>query len=77
MKVKASSNFWCVPSQMYLQARTSMSGLNDVRQRAAHLGVGAVGRHDQVVAAVGLEAVDLGLEAQLDAERCARGPAGC
>jgi len=26
MKVKASSNFWCVPSQMYLAWRTSMFG---------------------------------------------------
>ena len=69
MKVKASSNFLWVPSQMYLQARTSMSGLKTCGQRRAHLGVGAVGCHDQVVAAIGFEAIEFRFELQLDAER--------
>ena len=43
--------------------------LEDMRQGVAHLGVHAVGGDHEIVAAVGLEAVDLGLEAQLDAQR--------
>ena len=44
-------------------------GLEDVRQRAAHLGVDAVRRHDQVVTLVGLQPLDLGLEPELHPER--------
>ena len=51
--------------------------LEHVGQAAANLRVGAVGRHDQIVAAVGVGAVELGLELQRDAQRTAPGPAGC
>ena len=49
MKVKASSNFWCVPSQMYLQARTSMSGLNTSACAARTRELTPSARDDEVV----------------------------
>ena len=45
--------------------------LEHVSQGAANLRVGAVGRNDQIVAAVAVGAVELGLELQRDAE-CTR-----
>src|SRR5262249_11557972 len=43
-------------------------GLEDVRQPAAHLGIDAVGCHDQVAIVIGNEVVDLSLEEKFHIE---------
>ena len=68
MKVKAS-NALSVPSQMYLLLRSSMLGAKAARMRLLIRLLLPSAAHDQVGVAVRLEILDLGLEAQLDAER--------
>ena len=72
MKVKASSNFWWVPSQMYLQARTSMSGLNTSAWAARTREFTPSAPTIKIVIGKFAGILRLGLEAQLDAERAAR-----
>ena len=63
MKVKASSNFWCVPSQTNLHLRMSMSGLKTSAKVERDARVQPVGGDDEVVRFhVGPGLVDLGLE---------------
>ena len=70
MKVKASSNFWCVPSQTNLHLRKSMFGPEVLRELAADFGIQAVRRDNEIVRPREIRsAFDLGLEAQRHAER--------
>ena len=52
-------------------------GLEHIGVRGAHARIDAVGADDQIVVLVGIEALRLGFEPQIDAERRARAPAKC